>query len=260
MKKLLFKDGQTLQVQSIAATNGTLRVNVINNSYEQLKHLFTDPVTTGRIAVEGEDGDEAEIFENYTIFSFIRGNAGGIFIIEMQQEGEDTATKLERLESDMENLKGQSNPLVGSAVLVAQMQAQSLTDEQALTVKDLYKTFDELVELKFTAKDKDYKFRDGDDLYKTAQENVTFQAQYRPGEGTESLYTHIDETHAGTLEDPIPAKANMEYEYGKYYVEDGVIYLCKRGGVENPEEMYGQKETLQYPPSQLIGQYFEVVE
>lgn len=135
-----------------------------------------------------------------------------------------------------------------------------LTDEQALTVKGLYPTFDELVELKYTAKKQGYKFRDGDDLYKTAQDNVTFQAQYRPGEGTESLYTHIDETHVGTIEDPIPAKANMEYEYGKYYIEDDVIYLCKRGGVENPEEMYGQKETLQYLPSQLIGQYFEVVE
>lgn len=48
--------------------------------------------------------------------------------------------------------------------------------------------------------------------------------------------------------------------YGKYYVEDEVIYICKRGGVENPEEIYGQKVTLQYLPSALIGQYFEVVE
>lgn len=47
--------------------------------------------------------------------------------------------------------------------------------------------------------------------------------------------------------------------YGKYYVEDDAIYICKRGGVENPEEIYGQKVTLQYPPSQLVGQYFEVV-
>lgn len=260
MEKLLFKDGQTLQVQAIAAANGTLRVNVINNSYEQLKHLFTDPLTTGRIAVEGEDGGEAEVFENYTIFSFIRENAGGIFIVEMQQDGEDTATKLKKLEADMENLKGQSNPMINSAVLVAQIQAQSLTDEQALEMKDLYPTFDELAESGYTAMERGYKFRDGDEMYKTAQDNVTFQDQYRPGEGTESLYTHIDEKHAGTIEDPIPAVANMEYEYGKYYVEDDVIYLCKRGGVENPEEMYGQKETLQYLPSQLIGQYFEVVE
>lgn len=135
-----------------------------------------------------------------------------------------------------------------------------LTDEQALTVKELYPTFDKLVKLKYKAEKKGYRFRDGDELYKTAQDNVTFQAQYRTGEGTESLYTHIDEAHAGTFEDPIPAKANMEYEYGKYYIEDGIIYLCERGGVENPEEMYGEKVTLQYTPSQLIGQYFKVAE
>lgn len=256
MEKLLFKDGQTLQVQSITATNGTLRVNVINNSYEQLKHLFTDPLTTGRIAVEGEDGREAEVFENYTIFSFIRENAGGIFIVEMQQDGEDTDTKLEKLKTDMEKLKEQSNPLINSAVLVAQIQAQFLTDEQSLEVKDLYPTFDELAESGYTAAKQGHKFRDGDDLYKTAQDNVTFQAQYRPGTGTESLYTHIDEAHAGTLEDPIPAVANMEYEYGKYYSEGETIYICKRGGVSNPEEMYGQKVSLQYLPSALIGQYF----
>lgn len=34
----------------------------------------------------------------------------------------------------------------------------------------------------------------------------------------------------------------------------------QRGGVENPEEMYGQKETLYFAPSALVGQYFEAVE
>lgn len=135
-----------------------------------------------------------------------------------------------------------------------------LTDEQALTVKNLYPTFDELAAAGYTAKKQEYRFRDGENLYKTAQDNVTFQTQYRPGEGTESLYTRIDEAHAGTLEDPIPAAANMEYEYGKYYSEGEQIYLCKRGGVPDPESMYGEKITLQYVPSQLIGQYFELVE
>lgn len=133
-----------------------------------------------------------------------------------------------------------------------------LTDEQALTVMDLYPTFDELVELKYTAKKRGFRFRDGNNLYKTAQDNIAFQEYYRPEEGTESLYTKINETHAGTLEDPIPAAVNMEYEYGKYYIEGGTIYLCKRAGIENPEEMYGQKVTLQYLPSQLVGQYFEM--
>ena len=37
----------------------------------------------------------------------------------------------------------------------------------------------------------------GDVLYKTIQDSLLIQEQYVPGEGTESLYAVIDETHAG---------------------------------------------------------------
>lgn len=49
-----------------------------------------------------------------------------------------------------------------------------------------------------------------------------------PGSGTQSLYEEINETHAGTLEDPIPYNNNMELEEGKYYIQDGITYLCTR--------------------------------
>ena len=67
--------------------------------------------------------------------------------------------------------------------------------------------------------------------------------------------------HAGTQEDPIPVPdtvttAGMEYEYSKYYQEGETVYLCKRGGIEDPESMYGKKEKLYFPPSAMIGQNF----
>ena len=77
----------------------------------------------------------------------------------------------------------------------------------ALEVKAIYRTWEELAWEGFTAKEAGYKFTYADSLYKTAQGNVTFQPQYAPGEGTESLYARIDEAHAGTLDDPIPAYA-----------------------------------------------------
>lgn len=192
MEKLLFKDGQTLQVQSITTSNGTLRVNVINNNYEQLKHLFTDPLTTGRIAVEGEDGGEAEVFENYTIFSFIRENAGGIFIVEMQQDGEDTDTKLEKLKTDMEKLKEQSNPLINSAVLVAQIQAQSLTDEQAIAVKDIYPVW----EGNGVSYQKDFYLTHNGKLYKVLQAH-TSQEDWAP-DAAPSLFAEVLPGQDGT--------------------------------------------------------------
>lgn len=59
-------------------------------------------------------------------------------------------------------------------------------------------------------------------------------------------------TEDGTLDNPITAVAGMEYEYGKYYSENGTVYLCTRQG-----EADGGKITLHYLPSALVGQYFE---
>ena len=70
-----------------------------------------------------------------------------------------------------------------------------------------------------------------------------------------SIWTAIDIEHEGTLEDPIPAVAGMEYVYGKYYIEGETVYICKRTG-----EAEGGTIVLQLLPSQLVGQYFEVVE
>ena len=68
-----------------------------------------------------------------------------------------------------------------------------------------------------------------------------------------ALFTVIDETHAGTQDDPIPAAKGMEYTYGLYYTdpEDGKLYRCERTG-----EQPGGKVTLQFLPHELVGLYF----
>lgn len=242
--KIIFNDATEITVQQVEPYGDYLRILVIGTTPEQLKELFTDSSRTSRMIVQ-ERGQTIATYEGYTSYQWTELRPGKIYGIVMYKP---------------EKTPEAQSAMVQAAVAVAQIQAQSLPDEQALTVKALYSTFDDLVKAKYTAEKQGFKFRDGAALWKTAQDNVTFQTQYRPGQGTESLYTHIDEAHAGTREDPIPAKANMEYEYGKYYSEGNVIYLCKRGGVQNPEEMYGQKIILQYLPSALIGQYFVVVE
>ena len=85
------------------------------------------------------------------------------------------------------------------------------------------------------------------DLYKVLQAH-TSQETWLPGAGTESLYTRIDEQHAGTLADPIPYDGNMELEAGKYYIQDYVIYLCNRDTV-NP---------VYNPLAELVGIYVEI--
>lgn len=102
-----------------------------------------------------------------------------------------------------------------------------LTDAEALGCKAIYKQWETLVEEEATA-GKGYRFLHGEYLYRVEQPGYTFVAHYIPGEtGTESLFSRIDETHAGTAGDPIPYAGNMALEEGKYYSQDGV-YRCTR--------------------------------
>ena len=123
-------------------------------------------------------------------------------------------------------------------------------DQTALRMRRYYPTFSDLVGQTVT---QGTKFRVDDsedaDLYKTIQPELTIQAHYPPGVGTESLYTRIDERHDGTKYDPIPYDGNMALESGKYYTQSGMTYLCSRDTV-NP--VYNAL-------SELVGIYVEVV-
>ena len=140
--------------------------------------------------------------------------------------------------------------------MLVRQQINTLTvdDQTALRMRQYYPTFAELTGK--TVK-QGTKFRADDsedtDLYKTIQPELTIQAHYPPGVGTESLYTRIDEAHDGTKYDPIPAARGMEYVYGLYYLdsEDGKLYLCQRTG-----EAAGGTVVLQYMPHELMGHYF----
>lgn len=55
-------------------------------------------------------------------------------------------------------------------------------------------------------------------------------AQFAPSLATASLWKEVTEEGAdvGTIENPIPYDGNMELEEGRYYSQDGVVYLCTR--------------------------------
>lgn len=92
-----------------------------------------------------------------------------------------------------------------------------------------------------------YKVKRNGKLWRTVQPH-TSQIGWEP-ENTASLWEQINETHAGTADDPIPYDGNMALENGKHYMQDYVVYLCVRDTV-NP--VYNAL-------AELVGLYVEVV-
>ena len=91
----------------------------------------------------------------------------------------------------------------------------------------------------------------GGRLYKCRQDH-TAQSPHTPNI-VPALWSVVG-VETGSIDNPIPAVANMEYIKGFYYTENGVLYIMNREGMAE-----GEGVTLAYTPSQLVGQYFEVV-
>ena len=132
---------------------------------------------------------------------------------------------------------------------VIEQASQSLEDAVALTAVELFPKWSELVKAGETVA-KGFRFQYSGKLYRVEQPSYTFVAHYIPGStGTESLFSVVDEKHAGSIEDPIPFEKNMEIFENLYYTQDGVLYLCIRSS--------GQP--LYHDLALLVGSYVEVV-
>jgi len=133
--KLTFNDSQYIEIQSIAESETTVTINLINTDYVTLKHLFTDPVTTKKMILE-----DGTVYENYTVFSFIQERTGGIFIVEMIQEGKDVETRLnESVESNEETTQELTNTQIALVETYEQsiVTAEELTNAQ-IAITELY--------------------------------------------------------------------------------------------------------------------------
>lgn len=128
----------------------------------------------------------------------------------------------------------------------AGIQTMDLTDEESLEVKSFFPEWESKMGQQVNVGEK---YQYNGKLWKVLQQH-TVQENWKPGEGTESLYTEVSKGHAGTKEDPIPYDNNMELENGKYYSQDSVTYLCTRDtGIP-----------VYQPLKDLVGIYVEVAE
>ncbi len=125
---------------------------------------------------------------------------------------------------------------------------ETLSDEAAVIVPDLFPAWDGNRAYKAGER-----FVYNGNLYRCKADNPV-NPTWTP-DVTHSYYEPVAKpSEDGTLTSPITAVAGMEYEAGKYYAEGDKVYLCEREGMSA-----GDKITLYYLPSALVGQYFKEV-
>ena len=120
-----------------------------------------------------------------------------------------------------------------------------LTDNEALSVKDFYPTWESKIGDNV---EQGYKMLYNGNLWRVRLNHLV-QEHYPPGLDTASLYEVIEEQHEGTIEAPIPYMPPMEIFCDKYYVQHDIIYRCTRDS----------DTALSHDLSDLIGLYVEPI-
>ena len=159
---------------------------------------------------------------------------------------EMTAEELAQMEADARRarLEEASRPLRSEEVLAMlipqQINTLSVDDNTALRMLPFYPEW-----AAGTTYTVGYKVKRNGKLWRVVQAH-TSQAGWEP-ENAASLWEQINETHAGTIDDPIPYSGNMALTAGLYYMQDWVVYLCTRD-TGNP---------VYHALSELVGLYVE---
>ena len=99
-----------------------------------------------------------------------------------------------------------------------------LTDNEALSVKELYPRWEDKVDMTI---EEGYITLYNDSLWR-ARQTHTALAIYPPSVDTAALYEVVEKDHEGTESDPIPFTPPMEIFKDKYYVQYDVLYRCTR--------------------------------
>lgn len=112
--KLIYNDATEINVQQVELRGDYLRILVAGTTPEQLKVLFTDTSRTARMIVQ-ERGQTVATYEGYTAFYRTEIYTGKIYGVVLYK-----ANKTPEAQSQM----------VQAAIAVAQIQAQTLTDDR----------------------------------------------------------------------------------------------------------------------------------
>lgn len=199
--KIIFNDATTLTVQSATNEGDYLSIKTISATPEQLRTMFSDPIKTKRIIVE--EMRKQTVYEGYTTYYRSEEYPGKIYGIVMYRPEKTPEAQAE---------------VVAASVLVAQIQAQSLTDEQALSVQAIYPLWDGN-NVNYKA---EYKILYENILYKCLQAH-TSQSDWTPTQ-TPSLWTKVLITDPSVIPEWEQPDSTNGYMTGDKVIHGGVTY------------------------------------
>jgi len=139
-----------------------------------------------------------------------------------------------------------ADDIVSQLKELAQAQVAELTDDEAKKVPALFPLWE--TEKAYAVGDRVWYQAS---LYKCVQAH-TSQSTWNPKD-TPALWANVSEESQeadGSREHPFEWQSGMTSYNGKYYTENGILYLCIRDS-GNP---------LYFPIASLIGTYFQIVE
>lgn len=161
---------------------------------------------------------------------------------------DDADTDFEEVDEIPVHEEEEAVPFEEKAKIVLKAQTRQVTtfsNNEALKVRDLFDDWSDFIGQTLNV-GQIVKTVDG--LWRVRQEHKA-QKHYAPSIHTAALYERIVKDHEGTQDDPIPYAPPMEIFNGKYYTQEGVLYLCTRDS--------GQ--ALTHNLSELVGLYVNAV-
>ena len=166
---------------------------------------------------------------------------------EWQEVDEETAMRIKAAKAQTGDIEYPEEINQTMSLMKMKINDMELTDEQALAVKSLYPEWETFIGKTLP---KGYRVQYDGKLWNVRQEVNPVLENQPPSIDTAALYEEVNETNAGTKEDPIPYDNNMELFEGKYYSQDGVTYLCTRS----------TGQAVYNPLAELVGIYVELTE
>ena len=200
--KIVFNDITELQIQTFSEENGKLQVKTVSSTRAELKKKFDDTFATKKLVIKEREQTVA-VYEDYTEMYSMEEYAGGILGVTMYQ-----VKKTPEVQAEVQ----------AAAVLVAQMQAQNLTDEQALEVQAIYPAWNG----KGISYAAGFKVLFAGVLYKCLQDHVS-QLDWMP-DAAPSLWAKVLIAEDGSVPEWQQPDSTNAYMLGDKVVHNGTTY------------------------------------